>query len=145
MRHFGMSRREFMKAAAMGGAGFALLGCKPEPDAPAAPVDSEAIVIGSGFGGAVSALRLGLKGIQTTVLERGRRWDLSPDFNTFSQGINFDKRTMWLRNRVVLPFIPQGINFDIERYTGLLDVVEFSNMNIYSGAGVGGGRWCTAA
>lgn len=134
-----MSRREFMKTAALGGAGLALWGCKPEPDAPTAPVDSEAIVVGSGFGGAVSALRLGLKGVQTTVLERGRRWELSPNYDTFTHGINFDKRTMWLRDRVVLPFIPQGINFDIERYTGLLDVVEFSNMKVYSGAGVGGG------
>lgn len=35
------------------------------------PID--ALIIGSGFGGAVSALRLGSAGIKTIVLERGRR------------------------------------------------------------------------
>ncbi|WP_211116545.1 hypothetical protein [Glycomyces buryatensis] len=34
-----------------------------------------AIVIGSGYGAAVSALRLGEAGVQTTVLEMGRLWD----------------------------------------------------------------------
>ncbi|WP_199316723.1 FAD-dependent monooxygenase [Chroococcidiopsis sp [FACHB-1243]] len=33
----------------------------------------EALIIGSGFGGAVAALRLGQAGINTVVLERGRR------------------------------------------------------------------------
>jgi cholesterol oxidase len=36
----------------------------------------EAIVIGSGFGGAVASLRLGQAGIETIVLERGRRWPI---------------------------------------------------------------------
>ena len=35
--------------------------------------DIQAIVIGSGFGGAVAGLRLGQAGIDTLVLERGRR------------------------------------------------------------------------
>ena len=34
-----------------------------------------AIVIGSGYGAAVSALRLGEAGIETTVLEMGRLWN----------------------------------------------------------------------
>ncbi|RUS93307.1 hypothetical protein DSM106972_096630 [Dulcicalothrix desertica PCC 7102] len=34
----------------------------------------EAIVIGSGFGGAVAALRLAQAGIETIVLDRGRRY-----------------------------------------------------------------------
>ncbi len=36
--------------------------------------DYDAIVIGSGFGGAVSALRLAESGYRVLVLERGRRW-----------------------------------------------------------------------
>ena len=42
-----------------------------------------AIVIGSGFGGAISALRLGEAGVKTIVLERGKRWDIKPTFDTF--------------------------------------------------------------
>src|SRR5262245_27493223 len=36
-----------------------------------------AIVIGSGFGGSVAALRLGQAGVRTLVLERGRHWRYS--------------------------------------------------------------------
>ena len=35
----------------------------------------DVIVIGSGFGGAVSACRLAEKGMKVLILERGRRWD----------------------------------------------------------------------
>jgi cholesterol oxidase len=36
--------------------------------------DYDYIVIGSGFGGSVSALRLAEKGYSVCVIERGRRW-----------------------------------------------------------------------
>ncbi len=41
------------------------------------------LIIGSGFGGSVSALRLAEKGYAVTVLEKGRRWDMAdfPDTN----------------------------------------------------------------
>src|SRR4051794_36403470 len=39
--------------------------------------DYDVIVIGSGFGGSVSALRLTEKGYRVGVLEAGRRWDSS--------------------------------------------------------------------
>ena len=37
----------------------------------------DAIVIGSGFGGAVTGCRLAEQGYRVLILERGRRW--SPD------------------------------------------------------------------
>ncbi|NOY69356.1 MAG: GMC family oxidoreductase [Deltaproteobacteria bacterium] len=42
--------------------------------------DYDFIVIGSGFGGSVSALRLAEKGYTVAVLEKGKRWK-SEDFS----------------------------------------------------------------
>jgi cholesterol oxidase len=39
-----------------------------------APFDYDFAVIGSGFGGSVSALRLSEKGYRVAVLEQGKRW-----------------------------------------------------------------------
>ncbi|KPC61230.1 hypothetical protein ADL35_48970, partial [Streptomyces sp. NRRL WC-3753] len=51
----------------------------PEPAAAAPPTDGEGydydvLIVGSGFGGAVSALRLTEKGYRVGVLEAGRRF-----------------------------------------------------------------------
>jgi cholesterol oxidase len=99
-----------------------------------------AVVIGSGFGGAVAALRLGEAGIDTVVLERGRRWPIRPDGNTFATFEQPDGRAYWLRDRSTegilgLPFLEKPI----DRYVGVLDVIEGNGIYIGAGAGVGGG------
>lgn len=38
--------------------------------------DFDVVVIGSGFGGAVTACRLAEAGYRVLILERGRRWDV---------------------------------------------------------------------
>ena len=38
------------------------------------PFDYDYIIVGSGFGGSVSALRLAQKGYSVAVLESGKRW-----------------------------------------------------------------------
>ena len=60
--------------------------------------DCQAIVVGTGYGGAVAALRLGEAGVETLVLERGRRWTIEdPTSNaTFATFEQQDGRAEWL-------------------------------------------------
>jgi len=99
-----------------------------------------AIVIGSGFGGAVAALRLGQFGIDTVVLERGRRWPIRRDGNTFATFEKPDGRAYWLRDHTGegILGLPQ-LEKPIDRYVGVLEIVEGNGIYIGAGAGVGGG------
>ena len=82
--------------------------------------DHDVLVIGSGFGGSVTALRLTEKGYRVAVVEQGRRFS-ADDFPT----------TSWdVRNFLYAPKL--GLN-GIQRMTLLSDVL------VMSGAGVGGG------
>jgi cholesterol oxidase len=95
------------------------------------------VIIGSGFGGAVAALRLAEAGIDSIVLERGKRWPIRPgSWNTFAQLLLPDRRSTWLSETTVLPF---GPIFTIQRYIGVLERVVGNGINLYHGAGVGGG------
>ncbi|WP_456340109.1 GMC oxidoreductase [Streptomyces europaeiscabiei] len=112
-----------------------------EPDA----VDSApAIVIGSGYGAAVAALRLGQAGIRTLVLEMGRAWN-SPgsDGKIFCSTKEPDDRSMWFKNRTEAPLATflwlDVVNQDINPYPGVLDRVRYANMSVFLGRGVGGG------
>ncbi len=97
----------------------------------------EAIVIGSGFGGAVASLRLGEAGIETIVLERGRRWDITGSGDTFCTNEQLDGRSTWLSPVTVLPNLVPAVGINV--YTGVLDVKKGNSINAYRGAGVGGG------
>src|SRR5689334_2750013 len=100
-------------------------------------MDFEAIVIGSGFGGAVAALRLGEAGIRTVVFERGRRWPIAPSGSTFAPSSAPDGRSVWLRTK--------WGGKPVERHVGVRDVVEADGMTVVQGAGVGGGSLVHAA
>jgi len=82
--------------------------------------DADVVVVGSGFGGSVAALRLSEKGYRVAVLEAGRRF-APADF----------PRTSWNLRRYL--FAPKLGLRGIQRLTWLDDVV------VLSGAGVGGG------
>lgn len=87
-------------------------------------MDFDAIVIGSGFGGAVTACRLGEAGYRVLVLERGRRWGPQPGHTPFPRQPNDD--WIWQDDAP-------------ERHPGWLDLRIFPHMTVAQGAGVGGG------
>ncbi len=101
-------------------------------------MQTQAIVIGSGFGGAVAALRLGQAGIETMLLERGRRWAIEdPTKNaTFATFRNLDGRAEWLNSVSKTPGY-EGI--PIDKYTGVLEILERGDYKFLVGCGVGGG------
>lgn len=90
------------------------------PDAVQDGYDYDVLVVGSGFGGSVAALRLTEKGYAVGVLEAGRRWDA----DTLP-------RTNWdLRRSIWAPRLGM---------TGAQRISVLGKCLVFSGAGVGGG------
>ncbi len=87
-------------------------------------MEFDAIIIGSGFGGAVTACRLSEKGKKVLVLERGRRWEKN-DYPRKSGDA-------WIWNNEE----PEKENgwMDFRVFKGL-----FKGMTVIQGSGVGGG------
>jgi len=135
-----ISRRKFLGLSAMAGvaASLPLTGCKKEPFAPTDDT-IEAIVVGSGFGASVSALRLTQAGIKTLMLEMGKQYEVSSTKNVFASTLSPDGRSFWLKRKTEAPVTT--IQFDIPKYVGVLDKVSFptSYMKIYRGTCLGGG------
>ncbi|WP_067977631.1 GMC oxidoreductase [Nocardia caishijiensis] len=105
----------------------------PLPDAPA---HTSAIVIGSGFGAAVTALRLAEAGIDNTVLERGSRWPNDPWREIFTGDDLPDGRGFWHRTSFTgVTKVPMSFG----TFGGVLDVTEFAGIDVWRAAAVGGG------
>jgi len=83
-------------------------------------LDYDFIVIGSGFGGSVSALRLAEKGYRVLILEKGK-WLAANDFPKTNWNV---KRWFW---------------FPAIRFFGLFKMTFFRHITVLSGVGVGGG------
>jgi cholesterol oxidase len=103
---------------------------------PTAPAHSQALVIGTGFGAAVSALRLGQAGVQVTMLERGSRWPRDLWRQIFSSESLIDGRAVWFRTN--FPGF-DGIVRPVDSFGGVLDVTDYAHIKVWRGAAVGGG------
>ena len=136
-----MQRRTFIKQAGVGAAalGTGLTGCATTRTLPEHVTNIghiANIIVGSGYGGAVSALRLTEQGHKVLMLEMGMRWDRSPNHDTFCSMIGADKRSSWFRN---FPNAPITIPKPIARYPGVLDLIEYDEMKVFAGRAYGGG------
>ncbi|MEZ0072089.1 cholesterol oxidase [Planotetraspora sp. GP83] len=102
-----------------------------------------ALVIGTGYGGSVAALRLAQAGVDVQMIEMGMAWDTpGSDGKIFCNTREPDYRSYWLRTRTKAPlnyFLGFPIDRNIPRHTGILDAEEFSGITVYQGRGVGGG------
>ena len=123
------SRRRFMQLCAAAGAG-TVIGC----DGGSEPT-GQVLIIGSGFGGSIAALRLAEAGYTSTVLERGMRWEITEERDTFTTLALPDRRSGWLTRETPVATVPRRI----PRFTGLLEKVSGDTVNVVVGAGVGGG------
>ncbi|MEU6160202.1 GMC oxidoreductase [Streptomyces sp. NPDC047130] len=137
----GTGRRVFLKgaaAAALAGAA----GPRPAAASPAAggrgAVEDRrrAVVVGTGFGGAVTALRLARAGVDVLVLERGVRWPVAPDADVFPRLFRQDRRASWLTPGPVFTGSPPAV---WRPYTGVVERVRGIGMDVICGAGIGGG------
>lgn len=93
-----------------------------------------ALIVGSGYGGAVSAYHLTAKQIPTLMLEMGKRWPHKehPFHPMLAPGLS----SLWLKSWNILPF---GVNLPTPFYTGVLDRVDLPGKQVYVGRGFGGG------
>lgn len=95
------------------------------------------VVLGTGFGGSVTALRLAQAGVNVTMIERGRRWAVGQK-GTFPGVGTMDYRAIWLGTTGSL--VPALKPFsDRRHYTGLVEFIKGRGIDVACGAAVGGG------
>jgi cholesterol oxidase len=85
-------------------------------------LNPHAIVVGSGFGGSIAALRLAEAGKRVLVLERGQRWPPAE----FPRDPTDTERVFWHLS-------------ELKRMRGLFDLRFLSGVGVVAAAGVGGG------
>ncbi|WP_284382859.1 GMC oxidoreductase [Litoribrevibacter albus] len=83
----------------------------------------DVVVIGSGFGGAITACRLAQAGNSVCILEKGRRWVKT----------EFPRSTGEVANHAFWD------EKDKEEGRGFIEYLPFKNMDVIQGVGVGGG------
>lgn len=115
-----------------------------------------AIVVGSGYGGGVTALRLGQAGIDTLIVEKGRHWtEPDDDGKRFSKMLPADTRSGWFtEGPPSLTTSYRGITIaDVARnvpspqpvQAGICDKSTHGAHDVFRGICVGGGSLVNAA
>lgn len=124
------TRRKILKGSAYVGAAattFSPLG-NAAILVPTTRSSKKAVVIGSGFGGSVTSLRLAKAGIPVTLVERGRNWEYKGE-NTFPTLSGLGDGLLWVE--------PSQTSLGS---TGLLQqIIDPSGILVGLGAGLGGG------
>jgi cholesterol oxidase len=126
-----MKRRNFVKLSALTGMAYVVQACKKETSHET--IYTPNLIIGSGFGGSVTALRLSQAGKENILVERGLSWEN----HNFCEFPEIDERTTWLNSKALVPIINLAI--PIKKYLGVIEAHQFKNMNLFCGAGLGGG------
>src|SRR5690348_10110448 len=140
MRDSTISRRQLLRITAVGAGAAVAQGVMGAEGALAAYgtvpalAGKTAVVIGSGFGGAVAAYRLAQAGVITTVLERGRRWTVDGSGTTFCTVTKPDWRCAWFADR---PPLGLDTSTPIERRAGLIAKHVGDGITVMCGAAVG--------
>ncbi|MFI1396013.1 GMC oxidoreductase [Streptomyces sp. NPDC020681] len=144
----GVSRRRFIAGTGSILGAVALTGHHTAAQAAATAVITPGahvpvLVIGTGYGGSVAALRLAQAGVNVHMIEMGMAWDTpGSDGKIFCNTTTPDYRSYWLRTKTKQPlsnFLGFPLDKTIPRYTGILDAEEMGGIIVYQGRGVGGG------
>lgn len=134
-----MERRKFIKTATALSAGIIVnkaFGNTFELEVMKETVDN--LIIGSGYGGAVAALRLTELGHKVVMLEMGLDWEKDDGkYKPFSNLITPKSNSTWLNKKTQAPMMNMA-TFS-KKFTGVLDRMDFKNVKVYAGRGVGGG------
>lgn len=112
------------------------------PTLAAAEGKRSVLIIGSGYGSAVTALRLTEAGVPVTMLEAGRLWKPGPDGTTFCKPFQPDGRAMWFKDKTetqMASFLGAATEMPVPVEAGVLETRGPKSMRVFQGKGVGGG------
>lgn len=152
------SRKRFLGLASMAafGAGAAAVHARSHQTDIELRDHYTAIVVGSGYGGGVSALRLGQAGIDTLILEKGRHWTTpDEDGKRFSKMLPADTRSGWFTpippslttsfRGITVADVAQNVPSPQPVQAGICDKSTHGSHDVFRGICVGGGSMVNAA